>query len=93
MTEKNEETGENYFRKSPSGLNQVRYQHLALLLNKQDEVPVNEQTVRQCAINKVNSILNRFPGQRQELDIRKQVLLALFDISISDIDCRYIDTF
>ena len=74
MTKKNEETGENYFRKSP-GPNQVRYQHLALLLNKQDEVPVNEQTVRQCAINKVNSILSRFPGQRQEIDIRKQVLL------------------
>ena len=87
MTKKNEETGENYFRKSPSGPNQVRYQHLALLLNKQDEVPVNEQTVRQCAINKVNSILNRFPGQRQELDIRKQVLLNTHIRAVNKVKC------
>ena len=87
MTKKNEETGENYFRKSPSGPNQVRYQHLALLLNKQDEVPVNEKTVRQCAINKVNSILNRFPGQRQELDIRKQVLLNTHIRAVNKVKC------
>ena len=42
-----EETGENYFRKSPN-LDQVEYHHLALLLKKQDEVPVDEETVRKA---------------------------------------------
>ena len=53
----------------------MRYQHLALLLKKQDVVPVNEQTVRMCAINKVNSIINSLPGERQELEMRKRVLM------------------
>ena len=74
MSAKVEETGENNFRKSQN-LDKVRYQHLALLLNKQDEVVVNEETVRKCAINKVNSIINCMPGQRQELEMRKRVLI------------------
>ena len=74
MSAKVEETGENNFRKSQN-LDKVRYQHLALLLNKQDEVVVNEETVRKCAINKVNSIINCMPGQRQELEMRKRVLM------------------
>ena len=72
MSAKVEETGQNNFRK----LQKVKYQHLALLLNKQDEeVQVNEETVRKCAINKVNSIINCLPGQRQELEMRKRVLM------------------
>ena len=38
-------------------------------------MPVNEQTVRICAINKVNSIINSLPGERQELEMRKRVLM------------------
>ena len=38
-------------------------------------MPVNEQTVRVCAINKVNSIINSLPGERQELEMRKRVLM------------------
>ena len=74
MSAKVEETGENKFRKSHN-LDQTKYQHLALLLNKQDEVAVNEETVRKCAINKVNSIINCLPGERQELEMRKRVLM------------------
>ena len=75
MSAKVEETGENNFRKSQN-LDQMKYQHMALLLNKQDEeVQVNEETVRKCAINKVNSIINCLPGQRQELEMRKRVLM------------------
>ena len=48
---------------------------------------MNEQTVRQCAINKVNSILNRFPGQRQEIDIRKQVLLNTHIRAVNKVKC------
>ena len=74
MSAKVEETGENYFRKSPN-LDQVKYHHLALLLKKQDEVPVDEETVRKFAINKVNSIMNNMAGERQELEMRKRVLM------------------
>ena len=74
MSAKGEETGENNFRKSQN-LDQTKYHHLALLLNKQDEVAVNEETVRKCAINKVNSIINCLPGERQELEMRKRVLM------------------
>ena len=36
---------------------------------------MNEETVRRLAINKVNSIINSLPGQRQELEMRKRVLM------------------
>ena len=82
MATKVQQTDEGHLRK-PSSLH--RYKPLPLLLLDKEEDEISEEVVRRCAIKKIDSIINSLPGQRREMEIRKQVLLNAHIRSINTV--------
>ena len=82
MATKVQQTDEGCLRKSSS---LHRYKPVPLLLLDKEEDNISEELVMRCAIKKIDSIINSLPGQRREMEMRKQVLLNTHIRSINTV--------
>ena len=82
MATKVQQTDEGCLRKSSS---LHRYKPVPLLLLDKEEDNISEELVMRCAIKKIDSIINSLPGQKKEMEMRKQVLLNTHIRSINTV--------
>ena len=82
MATKVQQTDEGCLRKSSS---LHRYKPIPLLLLDKEEDKISEELVMRCAIKKIDSIINSLPGQKKEMEMRKQVLLNTHIRSINTV--------
>ena len=82
MATKVQQTDVGHLRKSSS---LHRYKPIPLLLLDKEEDKISEELVMRCAIKKIDSIINSLPGQRREMEMRKQVLLNTHIRSINTV--------